>query len=901
MYGFIKPDQSQLSKEDKSAYKKAYCGQCATLQEIFGYHYRTLVSYDAAFFGLLISAQQNKPDKTEKQWCAIFPKKPAIYSTKQLPQIFSACIANLILSIKLSDAVLEKKSFIKNLSIKLCSSKFKKAKEILKSLQFPIYLLNDTLERQQKIETLDKQEIETYAEPSACFIAEIFRFTAVTTGNTKNEKLLYQIGYHTGKIIYLIDSCIDIIDDVEKKKFNALIASYQTDEDIKVQIENCNTNSSDFYCDKKNPAQQALLKKSQTEPVKIIIASLTSIKTLLKEVEFTKHHDLIQNILLNGFPAAIYTKINNSIATVKNQRNGQFVRSIYKRNKNITLKYLPHTALASALCLFSAQNVEAADFICKKDAPGYIAGCSLSKGANCTASHLLEICINPCFWLIPTKDIDCIIMPVLQAPKAYFSFLMLKKITPVLSDSLKEPIKKHKTIIHRTIAITSLISLAFIILLTTYNFTLKPYLAQKELKKNTTQVQSILPEKFKPDVKINKYKQAETVVDTIKPIKLLKQIKQIKKIKPAQMIQSYNAPPVIAVASPFNNKRTASDYINLIGKIVDDKEVATVKLSVNGKPAILGRTKNIVVTPRKKSKEMKFNYKILLKSGENKIQIIAYDIENLSTTETINIFKIAEKREIWAGVIGIDQYKNKNIDFLEYAKKDAKAFADYLKKNMNVSNNHIFELYNKNATKREINSLLGTKLRKKAGKEDTVFIFFAGHGAPEADSASSDGDGISKYIIPFDADPEDLYSSAIAMDQFAEIFRRIQAERIVLIMDSCYSGRSGGRTLLAGNNRAIVIRSNFLNRISEGKGRIILTSSSANEVSQESDKLRHGVFTYYLLQGLKGNADYDKDKLIDIDEIYMYLNRKVSDATGNQQHPVKKGETEGKIIIGTYK
>jgi len=72
-------------------------------------------------------------------------------------------------------------------------------------------------------------------------------------------------------------------------------------------------------------------------------------------------------------------------------------------------------------------------------------------------------------------------------------------------------------------------------------------------------------------------------------------------------------------------------------------------------------------------------------------------------------------------------------------------------------------------------------------------------------------------------------------------------------------------------------------------------------VSQESANLKHGFFTYYLLEGLRGGADLDRDNLIDIDEIYRYLNKWVPDKTNGTQHPVKKGVAEGQMIIGRIK
>jgi uncharacterized caspase-like protein len=97
------------------------------------------------------------------------------------------------------------------------------------------------------------------------------------------------------------------------------------------------------------------------------------------------------------------------------------------------------------------------------------------------------------------------------------------------------------------------------------------------------------------------------------------------------------------------------------------------------------------------------------------------------------------------------------------------------------------------------------------------------------------------------------------------------------------------------------ISGSFLERISQGRGRVVLTASDANEVTVESDDLRHGVFTYYLLEGLRGKADLDGNGIITVDEVYRYVSIKVPQATGQEQHPVRKGEMIGEIILGVLK
>jgi uncharacterized caspase-like protein len=79
---------------------------------------------------------------------------------------------------------------------------------------------------------------------------------------------------------------------------------------------------------------------------------------------------------------------------------------------------------------------------------------------------------------------------------------------------------------------------------------------------------------------------------------------------------------------------------------------------------------------------------------------------------------------------------------------------------------------------------------------------------------------------------------------------------------------------------------------------VVLTASKASEVSEEREDLGHGVFTYYLLEGLKGKADADKDGIVTVDEAYAYVSKKVPEVTGQNQHPVKKGEVEGQLVLG---
>jgi len=92
----------------------------------------------------------------------------------------------------------------------------------------------------------------------------------------------------------------------------------------------------------------------------------------------------------------------------------------------------------------------------------------------------------------------------------------------------------------------------------------------------------------------------------------------------------------------------------------------------------------------------------------------------------------------------------------------------------------------------------------------------------------------------------------------------------------------------------------FLERLTRSKGRAIITASRAAEVSIELPELGHGIFTYYLVQGLRGAADLNRDGIVSLQEVYEYVEQQVSQksrAVGGNQHPVMKGEMEGALPL----
>jgi len=354
--------------------------------------------------------------------------------------------------------------------------------------------------------------------------------------------------------------------------------------------------------------------------------------------------------------------------------------------------------------------------------------------------------------------------------------------------------------------------------------------------------------------------------------------------------------PVIVIASPKSQTRTEAGKIILSGVAQDDAGIETLEILLNGKRLTGDFQRGVTVAGAGPARRVDFSKTVALQKGENRLRIRAVDTDGLVTEKKLVIHRLEIRRNVWAVVIGINTYAN--VADLSYAVNDAQAFYRILVEKNRIPAENVTLLLNEGASLTKLRSILGTQLKKKAGKEDMVIIYFAGHGATEVDTLSPDGDGLEKYLLPADADPDDLYASALPMRELSHIFNRLRSDRLVFIADACYSGASGGRTISISGGLRASISDKFLDRISSGKGRIILSASGANEVSAEKPSMKHGVFTHFLIKGLEGAADVNQDGLITVDEIYTYVSVQVPRETGQEQHPVKKGTVEGRLILG---
>ncbi len=245
----------------------------------------------------------------------------------------------------------------------------------------------------------------------------------------------------------------------------------------------------------------------------------------------------------------------------------------------------------------------------------------------------------------------------------------------------------------------------------------------------------------------------------------------------------------------------------------------------------------------------------------------------------------AQEPNFYAVIIGVSQFATlPKDDWLEFADADARDMAKLLQspRGRAFPADNIKVFTNEQASVIAIKRWLGTALPKKLKAEDSVYIFVATHGMVEKEAAKA------AYLLANDSDREDLYTTALAMKDLSDIVQnRLKgAKRIVLLADACRAGKLGQGQ---GNiGRAIEDAS----RRGELMG---LLASRPNEFSQEGKQWGggHGVFTYFVLKGLMGEADSDKDKTVTAQELVSYVQTNVAAATDKKQNVREFGEFEG--------
>jgi hypothetical protein len=231
----------------------------------------------------------------------------------------------------------------------------------------------------------------------------------------------------------------------------------------------------------------------------------------------------------------------------------------------------------------------------------------------------------------------------------------------------------------------------------------------------------------------------------------------------------------------------------------------------------------------------------------------------------------------YALFVGISQYEH--LMKLDKCTTDARDLHALLARN-GYEKAHMSLLLDEDATKSAISHRLDW-LARRAGRNDTVLIFFSGHGAQRIGGFEA-----GEYLCPVEADWYNLRATAISNDEFNAALRAILAGRVAVFLDACHSGGVGQpRDAEASTKTGLSARAYA--ELARGGGRVVIASCQPGEVSWELPGMRNGLFTHYLLEGLRGAAA-GRDGIVRVTNLFDYISQKVPQH--KDQHPLLKCE-----------
>ena len=398
----------------------------------------------------------------------------------------------------------------------------------------------------------------------------------------------------------------------------------------------------------------------------------------------------------------------------------------------------------------------------------------------------------------------------------------------------------------------------------------------------TTQTASVQVPKAKPKVTSAALTAAEKEAERLRQrVAAL----EAEKAKQQQTISNDTKLPTITIASAASNGPQGT----VKGRVKDNTGIAEVR--VDGKQIQTDKYGNFIANT-------------YVPEGGVSVSIQAIDLAGLSSSMSVRIDraavqtaafrfdrlnplgrKVARNKDAVAIIVGVSDYKETTAR-AAYADSDAKVFKDYAIEKLGVPRDRIKTLVNDGADEKDM--LLAVKRwlarASKRGKTD-VYIFFAGHGL-----ASDDGQKM--YLLPYDGAPELLDDTAILRDRLFSDIASANPRSVTVFLDTCYSGTTRGTDMLIAS-RPIAIKAleqsipdNFT----------VMTAARGDQTAKPLEEAKHGLFSYFLMKGMEGEADQNQDNKITAGELHSYVQQNVVQQSSGSQTPELQGDAERVLV-----
>jgi WD40 repeat protein len=257
---------------------------------------------------------------------------------------------------------------------------------------------------------------------------------------------------------------------------------------------------------------------------------------------------------------------------------------------------------------------------------------------------------------------------------------------------------------------------------------------------------------------------------------------------------------------------------------------------------------------------------------------------DVSGTSVIDFDK---KPNLYFVGIGVSEFENSEWN-LTYADDDAQSLHEIFIEGESPVYNEISGqlILNQEATRSNIVAVFDS-LAQIVHPKDQVVLFIASHGINEKGFY---------YVLTHDADKNDLVGTCLNWSDIADLLGSLPC-KVLLFLDTCHSGALGAS--ITSSEKYLKNTEALREMGSNEVGVVIMSGSTGEESSLESEEWQHGVFTLSLIEGIKNKkADIKSDGLIYLRELDFFVSNNVYELTNGKQNPTtQKPSTISKLII----
>lgn len=234
-----------------------------------------------------------------------------------------------------------------------------------------------------------------------------------------------------------------------------------------------------------------------------------------------------------------------------------------------------------------------------------------------------------------------------------------------------------------------------------------------------------------------------------------------------------------------------------------------------------------------------------------------------SDIDEIPVARTPANKTAYAIVIGIEHYRQKlpNADF---AVSDATLVSKYLVNVLGYPEENVVLLTNDQALQSDLSKYIEKWLPNNVEPSSHVFVYYSGHGAPNPVTGDA-------YLVPYDGDPSFIDETGYPLTRLYTALGRLRVQKVIVALDACFSG-AGGRSVIAKGARSLVAQMKMPSAV---HNITVLSASSEAQISSTYDEKGHGLFTYFLLKGLKNEDVIHQNGSLRIEELYNYIKPQV--------------------------